>query len=127
MGQNKGVLKNKSYFFAIRIVKLAQFLQQNKEFVMSKQILKSGTSIGALVREAEFAQSKLDFINKLSIALKEANETTYWLSLLNDTNYIEEKLFDSLQKDCKELISILVSIVKTTKNNMLNEKMNTKQ
>lgn len=127
MGQNKGILKNKSYSFAIRIVKLAQFLQQNKEFVMSKQILKSGTSIGALVREAEFAQSKLDFINKLSIALKEANETTYWLSLLNDTNYIEEKLFDSLQKDCKELISILVSIVKTTKNNMLNEKMNTKQ
>ncbi|MDD4606125.1 MAG: four helix bundle protein [Dysgonamonadaceae bacterium] len=115
MGQNKSILKNKSYFFAIRTVKLAQFLQQNKEFVMSKQILKSGTSIGALVREAEFAHSKLDFINKLSIALKEANETTYWLSLLNDTNYIEEKLFDSLQKDCKELISILISIIKTTK------------
>ena len=123
MGQNKSILKNKSYFFAIRTVKLAQFLQQNKEFVMSKQILKSGTSIGALVREAEFAQSKLDFINKLSIALKEANETTYWLSLLNDTNYIEEKLFDSLQKDCKELISILVSIIKTTKKNILHEEM----
>ena len=126
MGQNKSILKNKSYFFAIRTVKLAQFLQQNKEFVMSKQILKSGTSIGALVREAEFAQSKLDFINKLSIALKEANETTYWLSLLNDTNYIEEKLFDSLQKDCKELISILVSIIKTTKKNILHEEMKSK-
>jgi len=126
VGQNKSILKNKSYFFAIRTVKLAQFLQQNKEFVMSKQILKSGTSIGALVREAEFAQSKLDFINKLSIALKEANETTYWLSLLNDTNYIEEKLFDSLQKDCKELISILVSIIKTTKKNILHEEMKSK-
>ena len=126
MGQNKSILKNKSYFFAIRIVKLAQFLRENKEFVMSKQILKSGTSIGALVREAEFAQSKLDFINKLSIALKEANETTYWLSLLNDTNYIEEKLFDSLQKDCKELISILVSIIKTTKKNILHEEMKSK-
>ena len=126
MGQNKSILKNKSYFFAIRTVKLAQFLQQNKEFVMSKQILKSGTSIGALVREAEFAQSKLDFINKLSIALKEANETTYWLSLLNDTNYIEEKLFDSLQKDCKELISILISIIKTTKKNILHEEMKSK-
>ena len=127
MGQTESALKIKSYSFAIRVVRLAQFLQENKEFVLSRQILKSGTSIGALVREAEFAQSTLDFIHKMSIALKEANETSYWLSLLNDTSYIEEKLYDSLQKDCKELISILVSIVKTTKNNILHEKMKSKQ
>lgn len=124
MGNNKDILKDKSYAFAIRIVRLAQYLQgEHKEYVLSRQVLKSGTSIGALVREAKFAQSTLDFIHKLSIALKESNETFYWLSLLNDTNYIEEKLFKSLLKDCNELISILVSIVKTTKNNMLQEKM----
>ena len=124
MGKSECALKIKSYSFAIRIVKLTQFLQgEFKEYVLSRQVLKSGTSIGALVKEAEFAQSKLDFINKLSIALKEANETSYWLSLLNDTNYLEEKLYDSLQADCKELISLLVSIVKTTKNNLLLEKM----
>ena len=121
----KDVLKDKSYTFAIRIVKLTQFLQgEHREFVLSRQILKSGTSIGALVREAKYAQSTLDFIHKLSIALKEANETYYWLSLLHDTNYIEEKLFNSLLNDCDELISLLVSIVKTTKNNLLQEKIN---
>ena len=128
MAQNEDALEIKSYSFSIRVVRLTQFLQkESKEYVLSQQILKSGTAIGALVREAEFAQSTLDFIHKMSIALKEANETSYWLSLLNDTNYIEEKLYDSLQKDCKELISILVSIVKTTKNNILHEKMKSKQ
>ena len=128
MAQNEGALKIKSYSFSIRVVRLTQFLQkESKEYVLSQQILKSGTAIGALVREAEFAQSTLDFIHKMSIALKEANETSYWLSLLNDTNYIEEKLYDSLQKDCKELISILVSIVKTTKSNILLEKMKSKE
>ena len=123
MGHNKGVIKNKSYVFAIRIVKLAQFLQlEQKEFVLSRQVLKSGTSIGALVIEAKFAQSTLDFIHKMSISLKEANETSYWLSLLRDTNYIEEKLFNSLQKDCAELITLLVSIVKTTKSNLIQDK-----
>ena len=127
MGQNEGALKSKSYGFSIRVVKLTQFLQNEyKEYVLSQQILKRGTAIGALVREAEFAQSKLDFINKLSISLKEANETSYWLSLLNDTNYIDEKLFNSLQTDCKALISILVSIVKITKSNLLHEKMKSK-
>ncbi len=124
MGKTEGALKIKSYSFAIRVVKLTQFLQgECKEYVLSRQVLKSGTSIGALVKEAEFAQSKLDFINKLSIALKEANKTSYWLSFLIDTNYLDEKLFTSLQTDCKELISLLVSIVKTTKNNLLLEKM----
>ena len=125
MKEADGVLKRKSYGFAIRVVKLTQYLQDNyKDYALSRQVLRSGTSIGALVREAEFAQSKLDFINKLSIALKEANETSYWLSLLYETNYIDEKLFDSLQSDCKELIAILVSIVKTTKINLLNDKEN---
>lgn len=121
----KDVLKDKSYAFAIRIVRLSQYLQnEHKEFVLSRQILKSGTSIGALVREAKYAQSTLDFIHKLSIALKEANETYYWLSLMYDTNYIEVKLFNSLLKDCDELICLLVSIVKTTKNNLLQETTN---
>lgn len=90
----ESILKTKSYKFAIKIVRLYQFLIKNKkEFVLSKQILKSGTSIGALIREAEFGQSKADFINKMSIALKEANETIYWLEILKDTDYIDEKLF----------------------------------
>ena len=122
MKEADGGLKRKSYGFAIRVVKLTQYLQDNyKDYALSRQVLRSGTSIGALVREAEFAQSKLDFINKLSIALKEANETSYWLSLLYETNYIDEKLFNSLQADCKELIAILVSIVKSTKINLLND------
>jgi four helix bundle protein len=112
----KSILKDKSYLFAIRIVKLSQFLQkEKKEFVLSKQILRSGTAIGALVREAEFGQSKADFTGKMNIALKEANETDYWNLLLKDTGYIEQKLFESLEKDCKELIAMLVSTVKTSK------------
>ncbi len=109
-------LKNKSYLFAIRIIRLSQYLQnERKEFVLSKQILRSGTAIGALIKEAEFAQSKPDFSHKMNIALKEANETEYWLSILRDTDYLEQKLFDSLHSDCKELIAMLVSTVKTTK------------
>ncbi len=87
----KSVLKEKSYSFAIRIVKLNQFLcEERKEFILSKQILRSGTAIGALVREAEFGESKADFRSKMSIALKEANETDYWLNLLKDTGYLTE-------------------------------------
>lgn len=109
-------MKNKSYKFAIRVVRLSQYLQtEKKEFVLSKQVLRSGTAVGALIREAEFGQSRPDFINKMSIALKEANETDYWLSLLKDTDYIDAKLFNSLQSDCKELIAMLVSTVKTSK------------
>jgi len=110
-------LKDKSYTFAIRVVKLSQFLQQDKkEFVLSKQVLRSGTAIGALIREAEFGQSKADFASKMSISLKEANETEYWLSLLKDTDLIGEEQFVSLQSDCKELIAMLVSTVKTSRN-----------
>ena len=109
-------LKDKSYEFAIRIVKLSQYLQrEKKEFVLSKQVLRSGTAIGALIREAEFGQSKADFASKMSISLKEANETDYWLSLLKDTDFISEDQFMRLQSDCKELIAMLVSTVKTAK------------
>jgi four helix bundle protein len=112
----KSVLRDKSYAFAIRTVRLVQFLQtESKEFVLSKQVLRSGTAIGALISEAEFGQSRADFINKMNVALKEANETEYWLRLLMDTNYIEQKLFESLHTDCRELIAMLVSTVKTLK------------
>ena len=111
-------LRDKSYQFAVRIVKLSQFLQKDKkEFVLSKQVLRSGTAVGALVREAEFGQSKADFTSKMSIALKEVNETEYWLSLLVDTDYISGEQCMSLQSDVKELIAMLVSTVKTAKMN----------
>ncbi len=114
----KSILKLKSFDFAVRIVKLSRLLVgEKKEFVLSKQILKSGTAIGALIREAEFAQSKADFINKMSIALKEANETDYWLDLLKESEFISENVFVSLKENCKELISMLVSTVKTSKRN----------
>ncbi len=113
----KSILKDKSYAFAIRIVKLSQFLMnERKEFVLSKQVLRSGTAIGALIREAEFGQSKADFISKMSIALKEANETDYWISILKDTDYISINQCESLCSDCGELIAMLVSTIKTGKN-----------
>lgn len=110
------VIKTKSYEFAIRIVKAYKFLSsEQKEFVLSKQLLRSGTAIGALVRESEHAESKADFIHKMSIALKEANETEYWLLLLHDTDYFEKKLFESIVADCQELIRLLISIINTAK------------
>jgi len=111
------IIREKSYEFALRIIKAYKFLsQEQREFVLSKQVLRSGTSIGALVKEAEHAQSRADFINKMNVALKEANETEYWLMLLKDSEYIDEKSFSSIHQDCSELIRILASIVKTTKN-----------
>jgi four helix bundle protein len=112
----ESILKNKSNEFAIRIVRLSQFLiSEHREFVLSKQVLRSGTAIGALIREAEFGQARADFCHKMSIALKEANETDYWLSLLKDTEYINEKLFLSLSNDCVEPIRMLIATVKTTR------------
>ena len=100
------ILQDKSYTFAIQIVKLAQSLQkEQKEFVISNQVLRSGTSIGALIREAEFAQSHADYINKFYISLKVANETNYWLNLLKDTGYIDENNFTRMEKDNNELLS----------------------
>ena len=113
---SESVLRDKSYGFAIRVVNLYRYLcEDKKEYVLSKQLLRSGTAIGALIREAEFGQSRADFISKMSIALKEANETNYWLNLLKDTKYLNEKMFDSISADCLELIKMLVATVKTAK------------
>ena len=111
----RNVLKDKSYAFALRIVKLYRHLSNHKEYVLSKQVLRSGTAVGALVSEAEFGQSKTDSISRLSIGLKEANETVYRLSLLKDAEYIEEKMLQSIQPDNEELIRPLVSSIKTAK------------
>jgi four helix bundle protein len=122
MKNDKDVLKDKSFNFAIRMVHMYQFLSENKkEFILSKQCLRSGTAIGALVHEAAFGQSKADFINKLSIGLKEANETSYWLALLKETKYLDNKTFVSVSADCQELIKILASIIITAKKS-LNDK-----
>ena len=114
----KSILKEKSYAFALRVVKLYKYLcSDKKEYVMSKQVLRSGTAIGALVHEAEFGQSKADFVNKLSIALKEANETDYWLSLLKDSNYLTADMYNNIKPDITELIKMLIASVKTAKHN----------
>lgn len=111
------VLKEKSYAFAVSIVVLCRKLAANKEFVLSNQILRSGTAIGALVSEAVYAQSKADFIHKLNIALKEANETEYWLNLLKDTNAIDDADHIQYNGDIKELLKMLISSIKTAKAN----------
>ena len=114
MGDN--VIKNKSFNFALRIVKLYQFLnQEKKEYVLSKQLLRSGTAIGALVRESEQAESKLDFIHKLAIAQKEANETDYWLELLFRTGYLPDQQFRQLRAQCAELRVLLIASCRTAK------------
>lgn len=114
--KSKSPLRDQSYTFAIKIVKLGQTLvSEKKEYVLSKQVLRSGTAIGALIRESEFAASKADFINKLTVSLKEANETEYWLMLLHDTDYLINEDFIQLQLECKELIAMLVSSIKTSK------------
>ena len=111
----ENIILKKSKQFAIRIVKLYQYLcNDKKEYVMSKQILRSGTSIGANVHEAVRGSSKADFKNKMNIALKEASETEYWLQLLHDTEYLDEKQFLSINADCVELNKILISIVKNS-------------
>jgi len=110
------VLKTKSYKFALRMIKLFQHLSgEKKEYVLSKQILRSGTSIGANIEEAYQGESKLDFIHKLAIANKEAFETHYWLRLLRDSDIVGKKLADSLLGDCDELQRILISSIKTAK------------
>lgn len=105
---------NKSKTFALDIIDLYKFLtEEKKEYVLSKQLLRSSTSIGANVREGTRGQSKADFISKMSIALKEAEETMYWLELLNESGYIEDNLFTDMSSKCNELIKILVSITRT--------------
>jgi len=112
----ENIIETKSFSFAIRVVKLHKYLTENKkEYVLSKQLLGSGTSIGANVRESQNAQSNLDFINKMSIALKETSETKYWLRLLNATDYLTDEESKSIMADCIEIENILVKIIKTSK------------
>lgn len=114
-------------FFSIRMVELYQKLSNEKhEYVMSKQALRSGTSIGANIREAKRAQSTPDFYSKLTVSLKEADETQYWLELLNKTGYINDDAFKSINSDCDELIRLLVSITRTVRNKMTKNKYSKK-
>jgi len=115
----KRMLKTKSFLFAVRIVNLYKYLcEDKKEFVLSKQILRSGTSVGAMVREAEHSESKSDFIHKIAIAQKEINETIYWLELLYETNYISKKEFESINTNAIELLKIITASIKTAKSNL---------
>jgi four helix bundle protein len=117
----ENIIKEKTFAFAIRVIKLFQFLQKDKkEFVLSKQLLRSGTAVGALVRESEHAESKPDFVHKLAIAQKECNETIYWLELLEKTNYINAGQFESINNDAVDILKIITSIIKTSKSNINN-------
>ena len=114
-----GALQTKSFAFAVSIVGLYKRLRvEKKESVLSKQLLRSGTAIGALVREAEQAESKADFVHKLAIALKEANETEYWLALLHETSYLEPDAFSAIHRDVVEILKLLTSIIKSGKRGM---------
>lgn len=113
--EKKNIIKDKTFEFAKEIVYLYKNLTENKEFVLSKQLLRSGTSIGANVRESEHAQSKADFIHKMSIALKEANETEYWLDLLFETKYLSVEEFQSIKNKNVEILKLLISIINTSK------------
>ena len=116
MSGSKSILQEKSFQFALKIIKLCKFLAEEKrEYVLSKQILRSGTSIGANVREAQNAQSKADFIHKLSISQKECDETIYWLELLNQSEYISNEEFSFLNANANELLKMLRSAILTSK------------
>ena len=113
--RNSNVIKEKSIQFSIRIVNLYKYLCEKNEFVLSKQVLRSGTSIGANIAESTRAESESDFVHKLSIARKEGEETLYWLELLRKTDYISEEQYQSINNDCVELQKILTSIIKSVK------------
>lgn len=115
----KSILKEKSFTFSVDIIKTCKKLQEDqKEFILTKQVWRSGTAIGALIREAEYGESKKDFIHKLQIAQKEANETLYWLELLEATDYISSNKFVKLTNTCTELLKMLTSSIKTMKGNI---------
>lgn len=117
------VVVTKSYAFAIQTVRLCRMLsEERKEFVLSKQLLRIGTSICAQIKEAQHAQSSADFLHKMNVALKEANETEYWISLLKDTGFINQDEYITINHDCEEVLKLLVSIVKTTKNKLISSK-----
>ncbi|MBM2813896.1 MAG: hypothetical protein HW421_658 [Ignavibacteria bacterium] len=119
----ENIIKDKSFQFAIRIVNLYKYLcEQKKEFVLSKQLLRSGTSVGANIREGDNAESKSDFIHKLAIAQKECDETIFWLELLKATDYLTETEFDSINKDALEIMKLLITIIKSSKKSLTIDK-----
>ena len=125
MKQN--ILKDKSFLFAVRMVNLYKYLKkEHGEYIISQQLIRSGTSIGALIREAEHAESTKDFVHKLNIGLKEANESKYWLDLLVATEFLTTKMYNSLNKDCEELLKMLISSVKTNKLKLISQQPTSK-
>ena len=123
---SESIIANKAYGFALEIITLYKYLvNEKKEYVLSKQLLRSGTSIGANINEALSGQSKRDFVHKLSISLKEVRETSYWLNLLKDSSYIKQESFDNLNNKCDEIAKILSSIILTTKQKYFTVKNNT--
>ena len=117
---SEGIVRDKSKKFALRVVRLYSHLNNTKrEFVISKQLLRCGTSVGANIREAEHAMSKREFIAKMNISLKEAAESEYWLELLHESGYISKNEFKSLISDCGEVKGLLISIIKTANNNLI--------
>ncbi|MCQ2188838.1 MAG: four helix bundle protein [Paludibacteraceae bacterium] len=123
----ENIVESKSLDFAVRCVNLYKYLNsEKKEYILSKQLVRSGTSIGANIKEAIRGQSNADFLSKMSISLKEANETEYWLTLLTKTNYITDFQSQSMIDDCNELIALLISITKTAKQNIEKQKTNNK-
>jgi four helix bundle protein len=117
----ENILKEKSFHFAVRIVNLYKYLKKNHgEYTLSQQLIRSGTSVGAIIREAEHAESTKDFVHKLSIGLKEANESKFWLDLLVTTDYITKKMYESLNTDCEELLKLLIASVITSKRRLKN-------
>ena len=119
--KSESIIAAKAYSFALEIVKIYKLLSERKEYVLSKQLLRSGTSIGANINEAISGQSKRDFVYKLNISLKEARETNYWLNLLKDSEYINLVEYESLNKLCNEIIKMLTSIIMTTKERYFNK------
>ena len=113
--ENKSLIKEKSFNFAIRIIKLYKYLNSKNEYIISKQVLRSGTSIGANVCEALCGISRKDFLSKMYIAYKEAVETIYWIDILHKSDYINKKEYTSIHKEAREIYKILSSITKTTK------------
>ena len=118
MSEKRSIIKDRSFAFAVRVIRLFQYLSETKkEFILSKQLLRSGTAIGALVREAQNAESTKDFIHKLGIAQKECDETIYWLELLKETEYMNDKEFESINNEANELLKMIRSAILTSKKN----------
>ena len=118
MNDKKNTLKDKSFLFALKVVNIyKKLVSEKREFIMSKQLLRSGTSVGANVREAQNAQSKADFVHKLAIAQKECDETLYWLELMFQSEYLNKQEFDALYIDATELLKMIRSSIITTKRN----------